>query len=70
MTVSELIEELNYLNQDAEVRLACQPRWAFEYSIASVVGVTLDGDEEVVYLGEGSQLGYLPGEASEELGWS
>ncbi len=25
--------------------------------------------EEIVYLGEGSQIGYLPGDVSIELGW-
>lgn len=29
-----------------------------------------DEDEYVVYLEEGHQIGYLPGAAAEELGWS
>jgi hypothetical protein len=28
-----------------------------------------DEEVKVVYLTEGSQLGYLPGEASEAIGW-
>jgi hypothetical protein len=29
----------------------------------------INGTEDVVYLVEGSQLGYLPGEVKEEIGW-
>tara|TARA_R110000824_G_scaffold386657_1_gene581646 strand:+ start:314 stop:520 length:207 start_codon:yes stop_codon:yes gene_type:complete len=68
MTVAELIEELKYMEQDAEVRFASQPSWPFEYDIVGVVEVNVDEDD-VVYLEEGRQLGYLPGEAKDELGW-
>jgi hypothetical protein len=68
MTVAELIEELKYMEQDAEVRFASQPSWPFEYDITGVVEVNVDEDD-VVYLEEGRQLGYLPGEAKDELGW-
>lgn len=62
------------MNPDAEVRLAEQPQWAFEYSIDRVAEVTLDEDSrsecaDVVYLAEGRQLGYLNETASDELGW-
>lgn len=82
MTVGELMELLEGLPQDCEVRLATQPNWPFEYSITSVVCVDMAGDEDdedadmrndmkepVVFLAEGSQLGYLPGVAARELGW-
>lgn len=77
MTVAELIEELDGVDPDSEVRLAVQPRWPFEYSIAAIVQVPAVDDESVpederpmiVYFGEGAQLGYLPGYVSEELGW-
>lgn len=108
MTLSELIEQLLELQQDAgddnpEVRLAHQPQWPFEYSLTDVLLVDVneeerleideflnvgDPDDEearaaaherraeldaepggVVYLGEGSQLGYLPQAASSKLGW-
>lgn len=113
MTLQELIYQLQELqaeagDRDVEVRMAQQPRWAFEYSISDVVlvgapdrvvtraefdamsedeqeRVMAQADEEdgtvvlldegetlpepVVYLGEGSQLGYLPGGASRALGW-
>ena len=78
MTVQELIMELEAMNPDSEVRLAMQPQYPFEYSIGGVVEVGPDGDPDadfdydtrdyeqppVVYLSEGSQLGYLPGEPS------
>ncbi len=73
MTVAELIEELRFIDPNAEVRLAQQPRWAFEYSIDAVVEVELDDDEDdektVVYISEGEQLGYLPVEAKNRLYW-
>ena len=77
MTVEELIEELRLFDQEAEVRFASQPSWPFEYSIsgvvqAQVIKMTHKGhgtEQDVVYLEEGKQIGYLPTEAKEELGW-
>jgi hypothetical protein len=74
MTVRQLIEELEFMNQDAEIRFASQPNWPFEYSIDDIVSVDIENrltgeEEEVVYLAEGRQIGYLPGEAADELGW-
>lgn len=79
MTVRELIEELRLFDQEAQVRFASQPSWPFEYSINGVVQAIVDKpgrrsedgyeQEDVVYLEEGRQIGYLPSEAREELGW-
>lgn len=83
MRVSELIELLQEMPEDAEVRLAQQPSWPFEYSIGTVAAIGVDdgcvdeyedegGDdpaEPIVYIGEGTQLAYLPGAASRALGW-
>jgi len=73
MTVRELIQELKYMDEDAKVRFASQPSWPFEYSIYGVVQTTVkdleDNKQEIVYLEEGRQVGYLPVEAKEELGW-
>jgi len=79
MTISELIYELQRMPQDAEIRLAMQPAWPFEYSIGGVVLVSSNEsegfddreheEEAIVYLSEGSQIGYLSDEAREELGW-
>lgn len=74
MTVRELIEELEGMNPEAEVRFASQPSWPFEYSVAAVVGVSEDDEDdrteaETVYLVEGNQIGYLPGEVKDEIGW-
>jgi hypothetical protein len=86
MTVQELIDELQFLSPDAEVRIAQQPSWPLEYRLDGVIEVTnpkddddededdqpnipKDEDENVVYLTEGSQMGYLPGKVSRELGW-
>ncbi|MDP2234974.1 MAG: hypothetical protein Q8J88_00950 [Bacteroidales bacterium] len=75
MTVQQLIEELEGMNPEAEVRFASQPNWPFEYEISNVSGFTPDGEEtndeesEVVYLVEGYQLGYLPEKVKFEIGW-
>ena len=74
MTVADLMYELEQLNPDAQVRFASQPSWPFEYSIYSIVQVEIEdrstGDVvETVYLEEGRQIGYLPKEAKDELGW-
>ena len=79
MTLEELIEELQYLQQsgvpgDTAVRFASQPSWPFEYSINSVQEVQIDDEEAdepetIIFLEEGRQLGYLPSEAKSMLGW-
>jgi hypothetical protein len=74
MTVADLIYELEQMNPEAEVRFASQPSWPFENDIDSVVSVEIKNprtgeDVEVVYLEEGRQIGYLPDEACQELGW-
>jgi hypothetical protein len=80
MTVKQLIERLEEMNPQSEVRLAEQPRWAFEYSISDVAETNLENDSNgehhrgkkatsVVYISEGTQLGYLPSEAKEAIGW-
>jgi len=72
MTVKELIEELKYMDEDATVRFASQPSWPFEYSINGVVQTIVDHKglaQDIVYLEEGRQVGYLPSEAKDELGW-
>ena len=74
MTVRQLIEELEFMNQDAEIRFASQPNWPFEYSIADIVSAEIENPrtgeaKEVVYLAEGHQIGYLPSEATDELMW-
>jgi hypothetical protein len=71
VTVTDLIQQLEGCDPDAEVRLAHQPTWPFEYAIDpgnAAVEVELDGGP-VVYLGEGAQLGYLPQPARQQLGW-
>lgn len=36
MTVRELLDALEGLDEGAEVRLACQPSWPFEYRLQAV----------------------------------
>ena len=62
------------MEEDAEARLAHQPSWPSEYSIFTSNPVVVAEAEEsageapMVYLVEGSQLGYLPGDAKEACG--
>ena len=81
MTVGDLKNELEYLLEDGavtdntEIRMAQQPTWAFEYDIRDGVAVVDVKDEysnakqPVVYLEEGSQLGYLPEDVASQIGW-
>lgn len=76
MTVQELIEALSGMNPDAEVRIAHQPSWPLVLSVGDVIeaDVTDEADEvetdaQVVYIAEGEQVGYLPGEVTSALGW-
>jgi len=64
MTVEDLIEELKCMDPEQEVRIAQQPSWPFEYDLSGVQEVA-----GKVWLVEGNQLGYLPGEVGEALGW-
>ena len=87
MFISEFIAEMERWRErygdDAEVHLAQQPGWPFEYTVGQIVGideedgsgVDRDGEpiEEAparVYIGEGEQTRYLPGIVRDELGWN
>jgi len=78
MTVGELKEELENLEHEGrvddntEIRMAQQPRWAFEYGIGSSFATLKDKVNphiSVLYLEEGPQIGYLPAEAAVQLDW-
>jgi hypothetical protein len=64
MTVEELIQELECLPREAEIRFASQPSWPKEYDVNGAVEV-----EGKVFLIEGEQLGYLDEEVRIEIGW-
>lgn len=83
INLDDLIERLEELREEvggeSEVRLAHQPRWAFEYSIDenAIAAAKVPAEEYrrkrsevVVYIGEGSQVGYLPHKAAVAIGWS
>lgn len=67
ITVAELIEQLQDLDQGAEVRLATQPSWPFECSIVEPQEYFGEEGEVIVYIGEGAQLGYLPRQAADDV---
>lgn len=65
MTIDELIDLLSdyrdELGGNTEVRLLNQPAWPFEYSIC---GLVPSDDQRVLFIVEGSQLGY-----GDKRGW-
>ena len=88
------MELLEGLNPETEIRLATQPRWAFEWSIQRAEHLSYEDAEQqlrdeadeneedyddsamkdfpehgIVYIAEGSQIGYLDGKAAELLEW-
>ena len=64
MTVGRLIMILEGFDEDSPVTLAHQPRRPLEFSIGNVAETS-----KGVIIGEGRQIGYLSGEAAEDLGW-
>jgi len=46
MTVRELIDALQYFDENKEVRLAQQPNYPFEYSIDNVVEFSKEGEHD------------------------
>lgn len=71
MTVGELKEVLDQMDDDIEVRLAMQPSWPFEYTINDYAVIEGEDEDDVgtLYLTEGHQIGYLPKAVCDELGW-
>lgn len=77
-TVGDLITALENYDPDTPIRWASQPRWPFEYTLGQVAMTPDDAegdgteptDDPVVWIGEGHQVGYLPGIAVNALGWS
>ncbi|MCZ7478898.1 hypothetical protein [Micromonospora sp. WMMC273] len=68
-TVGDLIAALEDLGDETPLYLAKQPSWPLEHRVGTVVVAEVDGERRV-YISEGEQVGYLPGTASEELGWA
>ncbi|MDX3165840.1 hypothetical protein PV516_18820 [Streptomyces scabiei] len=66
MTVADLIEKLERMNPEAKVRLATQPSYPFEYTIAEVA----ETEDGTCWITEGEQQGYLDDEVREALGWT
>lgn len=65
MTVAELRDLLDGVDGNLPVLLASQPTWPMSHDLAARVEV-VDG---TAWLAEAGQLGYLPEDVTEELGW-
>jgi hypothetical protein len=69
MNIKQLIEELEFVDPDVEVRIAQQPSWPLQYHVGAIVQDETTG---VVYLAEAGQVydePYLPAHVAELLGW-
>lgn len=64
MKVKDLIEQLKSMNPEAEIRLATQPEYPFENSVSDVYETE---DESKVFICEGSQIGYLDEEVTNNI---
>ena len=66
LTVGDLRElfDCEELDDDTQVRLAIQPNYPLECHLDEV-----DLHEGVVYLTQGDDIGYLPGEVRNRFGW-
>jgi hypothetical protein len=78
--VRAFLDDYSDLPDETPVRLAHQPSWPFEYALINPVVVPdvppredrpMDdlGPEAVVYLVEGAQTRYLPGQVADHIGW-
>ena len=76
-TVREMIEMLQDVDPDSELRIAQQPNYPFEYSLDTGSGPLVEVEQEeegddmpsVVYIVSGNQIGYLPQAAADAIGW-
>lgn len=74
MTVQVLIDLLSAMDPDAQVRIAMQPLWPYEYTVDHVVTLPTDegGASRTVYLAGCASADVLPAGAAataEALGW-
>ena len=73
MNIMQLIQTLEEMveihGENCDVLLAIQPSWAFEHNIGPIAAVQPEDDSQpvTIYIGEGTQIRYLPGAAKEEL---
>jgi hypothetical protein len=65
MTVDELITKLEAMDPEAQVRLATQPNYPFEYTVGQVV----EAEDGTCWIAVGEQQGYLGDEARDALEW-
>ena len=54
MTAHELMEILEGVDPETEIRFASQPSWPFEYEIRG----TVESENGIIYITEGRRLGY------------
>jgi len=81
MTVGEFkqhlyeLTEAGQIDEDTEIRLAQQPKWAFEYATGFGIATSNHAEAgapqvaEALYLEEGHQIGYLPEGVAQQLEW-
>lgn len=70
MNARDLIEQLQQLDPDTEIRYAHQPNYPFEYSMEPDIAIVTIKGTEIAYLVENSQIGYLPLAAAIACQWA
>lgn len=72
MTAKDLIEQLQDLDPNTEIRLAIQPNYPFEHEIANELAILPEDrrGNQVAYLVDAGQIGYLPPQAAVACGWA
>ncbi len=65
MTMAKLREAIEHLDPNTPVLLAVQPAWPMHYDVAAMPRLV----EGALYLAANEQLGYLPHDVANELGW-
>lgn len=72
MTAKDLIEQLQDLDPNTEIRLAIQPNYPFEHEVACEIAVMPEDKRglQVAYLVDAGQIGYLPTKAAIACGWA
>ncbi|MCO1575198.1 hypothetical protein M8C13_05420 [Crossiella sp. SN42] len=78
-TVGDLLAALAHYDPTTPLRYAAQPGWPMAYTLGAVVCTPEDaedadelagGEAPIVWLTEGSHLGYAPRTACSALGWT
>lgn len=66
MTIGDLREIIQDIDDDVVIKIAEQPSWPFQYSVADIV---FDEETNYLWIVEGNQEKYLPGDIRQLINW-